>query len=402
MRRTLLLAVILAGMATIMVGGVRWWSSATTETVSTEVFLADHWQRPLAPQGTPPAHFSALEASLAPESCGSCHQEQWQDWRQSLHAGTMGAGLLWQFRLLPAAEANQCLDCHAPLAEQKALLAQELGWPNAPATKPPAHVPDTLAHEGLVCAGCHLRRHERFGPPAQDSATAVGAHDGFTASTAFADSRFCSSCHQFPEDGPRTAGKLREDTYAQWQASRFATEGLSCQSCHMAERRHLWEGIHSPGMVRSALTATLEINDGKASATLGNTGTGHYFPTYLVPEIRAQLVLKEKHREQLLAESIISWQVDIDLERELFDTRLPPDATLSMEAVLPADVPADAEVILRLAVAPGEHYERSFDSVLAQRDRLDATTLALLEQAAEETRARRYSLILARAALAGS
>src|SRR5688572_24226170 len=33
-----------------------------------EDFVARHWRSPLAPQGPPPAAFSALEASLAPEA----------------------------------------------------------------------------------------------------------------------------------------------------------------------------------------------------------------------------------------------------------------------------------------------------------------------------------------------
>jgi len=36
-------------------------------------FLRRHWRQPLAPQGPPPARFSPLEASLQPESCGTCH-----------------------------------------------------------------------------------------------------------------------------------------------------------------------------------------------------------------------------------------------------------------------------------------------------------------------------------------
>ena len=38
-------------------------------------------------------------------------------------------------------QGNRCLRCHAPLAEQKALLALELGWPNAPKQPPPDYVP---------------------------------------------------------------------------------------------------------------------------------------------------------------------------------------------------------------------------------------------------------------------
>jgi hypothetical protein len=395
MRRLIVLAVVL-GLAVLAGGLIQRRLSGHSKPVDVAAFLAAHWQRPLKPQGQVPADFSALEGSLAAASCSSCHQPQWQDWRTSLHAGTVSAGLLWQFHLMAPAAANECLDCHAPLAEQKALIAREFGWPNAPRREPPAYVPPGLAHEGLSCAACHVRRHERFGPSARDTVASPSAHHGFTANPAFEDSRFCSSCHQFPDDGPRVAGKLREDTYAQWQASRFAAEGVACQSCHMPDRRHLWQGIHAPEMVRKALAVALEANAGQLSATLTNVGAGHYFPTYLVPEVRAQLWLMDKGEERLLGDAVIAWKVNIDLDKEEFDTRLPPGGTLKLEVPFPRAASADAAVELRLEVAPGEHYERSFASVLVQRNKLDATTLKLLEQALAETRAGRYSLTLGR------
>ena len=56
-------------------------------------FLSRHWKRPLAPQGTPPTTFSTLEASLAPESCGTCHPAQQADWKTSHHARAMRPGV---------------------------------------------------------------------------------------------------------------------------------------------------------------------------------------------------------------------------------------------------------------------------------------------------------------------
>lgn len=395
-----------------------------------DTFLAHHWQRPLAPQGMPPAHFSALEASLAPENCGQCHASQFQSWKKSLHSQTLSAGLLWQLRLMSQSEANQCLDCHAPLAEQKALLAQALSWPNAPASSPPAHIPTSLAHDGLVCAACHVRQHQRFGPPPArtnsstqistpeqaDTSTRTSAsmqagnnngnnnsavHDGFVISKAFEDSRFCASCHQFPDNGPRTAGKLREDTYAQWQASPFAStptsKGVTCQNCHMPNRQHVWQGIHSPDMVRQALSTKITVQHGKAIAEIRNSGAGHHFPTYMVPKIKARLVLVQGKRERVLAESVIGWQVDVALENEQFDTRLPAGKSLMLEGALPEDVIKgvlrNGRLELRLEVAPREHYERTFESMFAQADKMDAETLKLLEQALSEAKASRFSMI---------
>src|SRR5213593_4837599 len=87
-------------------------------------FLDRHWRAPLAPQGPAPARFSALEASLRPESCGTCHPAQYADWRTSWHAAATGPGIAGQlvemFESDPAS-ALGCLGCHAPLAEQSPL-----------------------------------------------------------------------------------------------------------------------------------------------------------------------------------------------------------------------------------------------------------------------------------------
>ncbi|MFO1268111.1 MAG: hypothetical protein U1F67_15855 [Rubrivivax sp.] len=89
-----------------------------------------------------------------------------------------------------------------------------------------------------MCAACHVRGHRRFAAAGRgdesgtdidiDIAFDPGApsdprpHGGFVAAEAFADSRFCAGCHQFLPDGPRVAGKLQEDTVAQWQGSGLA------------------------------------------------------------------------------------------------------------------------------------------------------------------------------------
>src|SRR4051794_26286700 len=134
---------------------------------SVESFVARHWRAPLAPQGPPPARFSPLEASLAPEACGTCHPAQLADWRTSIHSQSMGPGVAGRLvGRLPSApgEALACNGCHAPIAEQSPLR------------------PDTLAENsdfdpalrgrGIPCAGCHVRGHARFGPPRRDGSLA--------------------------------------------------------------------------------------------------------------------------------------------------------------------------------------------------------------------------------------
>lgn len=358
-----------------------------------DLFLQKHWHHPLPPQGNPPPHFSEIEASLAPQVCGACHSEQYNDWKNSLHSQTMGPGILWQLRLMPQEQANSCLNCHAPLAEQKALLAIEHQWPNAPASPPPAYVPPKLGHEGLVCAACHVREHQRFGPqPVKELSEGNLPHNGFTVSAAFEDSRFCATCHQFPEDGPRTSGKLREDTLAQWQASQYPAQQQHCQSCHMPDRKHQWQGIHSPDMVRTALSFSLSRGEKEITAAITNSGAGHHFPTYMVPKVHIELWLVNNtgHRQKL-SEDVIGWQVDVSLQEESFDTRIAAGETRFINGLLPEQINSDDRIEIQVLVKPREHYERTFLSVLAQAEKLDATTLALLQQAYDEAVATHFA-----------
>lgn len=366
-------------------------------------FLEQHWQKPLAPQGLPPAHFTELEASLSPDACGQCHQQQYTDWQQSLHSKTMTAGLLWQLRLMPQNDANKCLDCHAPLAEQKALVAIEQNWPSAPSGALPSYVSEDLAQQGLVCAACHVRKHQRFGPEPLPTTELIGgeAHNGFSIQPEFSQSEFCAGCHQFPEDGSRTAGKLRENTYQEWLASPYADQGVQCQSCHMPDRKHKWQGIHSPNMVEQAVSTELSQQGNHLTAKVTNSGAGHLFPTYMVPKVNVQLVLVTADGEQLLQEKVIGWQVSEDLLTEEFDTRLAPNESVELSYQFDSkqfdnkqfeNKPIAGKVELRLAVAPAEHYERNYTTSLGYADKLDKTTLDLLKTAYKNAKYTRYTL----------
>lgn len=368
--------------------------SKPSATEDIDAFLARHWSDPVPAQGEPPQSFSAIEASLDPKACGSCHTEQYQQWQSALHSHTMGPGIRWQFELLGQAEANRCLRCHAPLAEQKALVARQMGWPNAPTSALPGYVPAELADTGLSCAACHVRGHQRYGPPARTAPIEVAPHAGFVASEAFQDSRFCAHCHQFPEDGPRLGGKLREDTYQQWLASEYAGK-QPCQSCHMPERKHLWRGIHDPDMLRKGLGVDLKLTrltsgEYRADVVARNQGAGHHLPTYMVPKIDLVLTLHQGDDTRELARDVIGWKADANITREEFDTRLPAGASRSYSHVFEAPPRPGWHVELRVEVAPREHYERMFRHSLINLS-LSRTSADQLKAAISEAEATRYT-----------
>src|SRR6058998_2503565 len=322
-------AVLIAALAAL--GAV---NAPGAETI--QEFLGRHWRRPLVPQGPPLARFSTLEASLRPEACGSCHPAQLADWTTSLHARSMGpgvAGQLVEMLETDPGSALGCLTCHAPLAEQAPRVA------DGARARPNPVYDGTLGPRGLVCAGCHVRGHERFGPPRRDGSLASTApretlpHNGVTRTPAFLKSEFCGGCHQFAPDRFALNGKLLENTYNEWKASRFAREGVQCQDCHMPERRHLWRGIHDADMVRSGLTITLVETPPHAAGTVAarlvveNSGVGHRFPTYVTPLVLLRAELVDAAGRALAGTRVerrIGREVTLDLEREVSDTRLAP------------------------------------------------------------------------------
>ena len=357
----------------LVVAGCAGVTTARDESVA--AFLARHWRAPLAPQGPAPSGFSTLEASLAPEACGACHPAQFADWRTSTHAASMGPGVAGQLVEMLEREPREalgCQRCHAPLAEQSPLQPDTL-------TANPVFDP-TLRTRGIPCAACHVRGHERFGPPRRDGSL-VGAtpretlpHRGVTRTPAYLAAEFCRSCHQFAPDGYALNGKLLEDTYNEWKASRFAAAGVQCQDCHMPDRRHLWRGIHDPDMVRGGLTIAVVEDPARAPGTVAarlvveNSGVGHRFPTYVTPLVVLRAEQVDASGRPLTGtrqEARIGREVTLDLARELADTRLAPGERAELEYARRLEGEA-VGVRLAVIVFPDAFYTPFFEALLRQ------------------------------------
>jgi hypothetical protein len=380
--------VLLTGVAIACAG-----APSAVNGIPAREFLVRHWRRPIAPQGVPPGSFSALEASLAPQSCGTCHPTELSDWTTSLHAKSMGPGVTGQLAHLwrtDAETAGLCLTCHAPLAEQQ---------PNNRAI-----FDATLHRQGIACAACHVREHQRFGPPrrqlAQPSQPIASApHGGVTRTPAFLASDFCSSCHQFDADGFALNGKLLENVYEEWKASPAAARGVQCQDCHMPDRRHVWRGIHDPAMTRSGVVVDVAIDRARdepldevaARITISNTGVGHHFPTYVTPRVVVRAALVDAAGREVPAsaeERVIARDVSLDLSRELSDTRIPAGGRLVFDYRRRAER-AGVSLRVRVTVYPDHFYTRLFESLLGAGAG-EATTE--IQEALETTRRSAFDL----------
>ena len=377
-------------------------------------FLGRHWQVPIPPQGKPPAHFSSIEASLEPEGCAVCHRTQYEDWSRSLHSKSMGPGVRGQTMELIQDNPEMallCYSCHAPLTEQQEKIVKKRRHdavsPESTVLKFTTHraFSASLQQKGLSCAGCHVREHQRFGPPKRDGSIENSApaaqlpHGGAIRTAAFERAEFCKGCHQFEPNGYALNGKLLENTYNEWKEGP-AREGRSCQSCHMPERRHLWRGIHDSEMVKQGVSVRLSLAKERyrvgeqlhAEITLANTGVGHAFPTYVTPKVvvRWEMVDADGKRvNESVQEERIGREVTLDLTQELFDTRIAPGKSRTIRYVRAID---RTGLTLRasVVVVPDDFYIRFYEATLPKTKAKEAR--ALLEQAIREGRARSFSL----------
>jgi hypothetical protein len=315
-----------------------------------------YWNQPLAAQGEPTKSWSESEQSLAPEDCGQCHVEQFAQWQTSRHAHAFSPGLVGQLLTFGAAETAECLQCHAPLAEQRSAFEAARAAEHAALRDEQG-----LAAAGNSCGGCHLRQHRRFGPPQRGTgATGMSAlpapHGGVFRTKFFESAEFCSNCHQFAAEFA-VNGKPLENTYEEWRASPQAAQGATCQTCHMPDRKHLWRGIHDPEIVAAGLTQRVTADSDRVRFEITNSGVGHAFPSYVTPKVTMNAVALDyagTPRPQTLKSQEIARKVRYNGNQwiELSDTRLLPGQSAAIE------VPWDESDRIRvwLEIVPDEFY----------------------------------------------
>ena len=382
-------------------------SSQASSVFEVQGFLDWYWQRPLAEQEGSYFIGDLSESPLAPETCGLCHSDQFTDWQKSRHAKAMSPGVIGQL-LGKKPESNQeCLDCHAPLREQAISLERELALHVV--TTPTSPTTDTakpLHMHGVMCSACHVRNYRWFGPPRRSGLPPLDhmeslPHAGWTPQKAFEDSRFCATCHQFPQDGYRLNGKLIENTYEEWRASPQANQGLTCQGCHMPDRRHLWHGIHDAETVRAGVdirSGHVSFSDGSVSVNLSltNSGTGHFVPTYVTPKIVLLAYQEDQEGRKIkdtLQQYVIARGVSLDLSIEYFDTRLSPGerATLRYEKLLS---PYAKNLVMSVRVEPDAFYSQFYKALLESE--LEEKSKVLILQALSDSTASGYSIYTTR------
>jgi hypothetical protein len=358
--------------------------------------IAAYWRLPLASQGEPPKPWSPLEQSLSPSDCGQCHVEQYRYWRQSRHAHAFSPGVVGQLLTFDAAATAACMQCHAPLAEQRAAFEAARATGEGDVRERAG-----LAAYGNSCGSCHLRQYHRFGPPqrvtgaigpSEGSSELSAPHGGVLRTPMFEKSEFCSACHQFPAKFA-VNGKPLQNTYLEWEASPQAARGETCQSCHMPDRRHAWRGIHDPAMVAAGLTARSSVNERGARLEITNTGTGHAFPTYAVPRVFLRAVALDgdgRPRPETLRSYLIARDIRAESGQwvEISDSRLSPGQSAAVEI----DWNGSDRARVWVEVIPDYHYETIAYPKLLKSLPPGGDAAQLIAQAEREAAARHFNL----------
>ncbi len=106
----------------------------------------------------PAATLSVLGLNgFSAQTCGACHGEIYTEWASSMMADAFDDAL-FQAKWGSVEENFVCLHCHAPLQEQQPVNASGLEriLPMVAAGDANPLFDESLQHEGVTCAACHL------------------------------------------------------------------------------------------------------------------------------------------------------------------------------------------------------------------------------------------------------
>lgn len=173
-------------------------------------------ETPLFSKGRAPVVTGAEAPVLSAQSCRVCHERAYSEWSGSRHAQA------WSNALLLSGQEPSAAACQA---------------------HPIRHEPQL--REVDFCGGCHEFHRPDFTKPGQP-------------------------------DMPL----LMQKTVTEWRASEAASQGQTCQSCHMAGGGHQFPGAHDAEFVRGALEIQWRWQErSQVCAVLRTRGVGHSVPS---------------------------------------------------------------------------------------------------------------------------
>jgi tetratricopeptide (TPR) repeat protein len=247
------------------------------DSVATRYNYAFGKDTPFLPSNATSANgqFLSPKSFYTAEYCGHCHQQAYNEWRQSVHSNAFrNPWYLKNVNMLIDEKGVQfsrhCEGCHNPVALLSGDLSQGM-----PKKRP-------FENEGVTCSTCHsIQSVDTTGTgsyimgipavlvdasgapipgPVPDSEILahLDRHSKAVMRPIYKTPEFCSSCHKAAI--PRTMDDYKWlrafSVYDEWQGSSFAKQSplpfyrkdvvSSCQTCHM-KAAPVADGVSEPG-----------------------------------------------------------------------------------------------------------------------------------------------------------
>lgn len=267
--------------------------------------LTKHWEKPVLLQRVPEGL-----TSVSAEECGKCHDEIYQEWKNSFHA------LAWQDPQFQSEWSKDdslwvCINCHTPLQNQQPYIVSGKidGDYFRPVKTANPNFDPKLREESITCAACHVRDGYVIGP----YGSGKNAPHAAKKDSVHLSRQLCFTCHNVT-DVLNPALVCVFATGDEWQRGPYGQAGRDCISCHMPEierplssggplrktRKHTWIGSgipksssgeveevppvsgYIPGLdvrIKSDRTTYHPGERGYFTVTLINQRAGHWLPT---------------------------------------------------------------------------------------------------------------------------
>ena len=300
-----------------------------------------------------------MNAATAAE-CGSCHQQEYQDWRGSMHQRAWLDPLV--HREMGGHERAYCRDCHNPTG---------------------------AASEGISCVDCHVQ--DGFLLATGTSAEAERAH-AIQVDPDFGGAATCEGCHQFHFPNSDQVARLRydpiewlQDTHGEWRGSQAALRGEDCAHCHGV---HGLRGLGDPELLREGLEIyARRVGQDAIIVRLTAGHIGHDFPTgdmFRQLEVAAWDSANPEARDvRYLGRTFSAAGSPNGLSREVFDNRVPVDGRRLVALRLPG-TPASVDwsvTLLRMSPerARAHGVSREVNRIPLERGQLTLEAEAMRE-----------------------
>tara|TARA_R110002096_G_scaffold401386_5_gene598262 strand:- start:16343 stop:17452 length:1110 start_codon:yes stop_codon:yes gene_type:complete len=217
---------------------------------------------------------------LSAAYCLECHRETHAEWEKGMHSKAWTSPIFQ--RAYEFESHNWCVNCHAPLSQNK-------------------QGAEPWSKEGINCATCHVRDGQILG--VRGYAGEEGKSHDVVATPYLGTSAFCAECHEFnfPESFAHTvtySDQPMQHTYSEWLASGRER----CQECHYSGHQLL--GPHNEAWMREQFTdfQAEALDDELLHMSFRVARRGHITPTGDLFRSLVFVLSADKARTKLLYE----------------------------------------------------------------------------------------------------